>query len=84
VNYADRPLPSYADDIFIVKIFWKRVNIHQDQYMQLTLSRMAYTQLLNEIDRGISGACYRVIDGDKNVHRINKYELRNLVAWERR
>ena len=36
------------------------------------------------MDRGINGAYYKVIDASQEVHRINKYEIRNFVAWETR
>lgn len=70
---------TFASDTFIVRIFWKDAN---EETLQITLSRIAYTQFLYDVDTGISGALYKVLDSNKRVHRINKYSIRNIVAWE--
>ncbi|KKN28192.1 hypothetical protein LCGC14_0856930 [marine sediment metagenome] len=81
MDYDDK---TYASDTFLIRFFWKTVRAGQASYLQLTVSRIVYTQLINEMDRGINGAYYKVIDASQEVHRINKYEIRNFVAWETR
>ena len=82
MDYGDRPSETYASDIFIIRFFWKAKEAAYASYLQLTVSRMSYTQLMNDMDRGISGAFYKVVDTRKDVHRVNKYSIRNFVAWE--
>ncbi len=71
---------SYASDTFFVRFFWKEPSTAQ--YLQLTVSRIAYTQLMSDMDRGISGAFYKILESNKNVHRLNKYSIRNVEAWK--
>ncbi len=80
MNYDDKI--SYASDTFFVRFFWKTVRPTQGHYLQLTISRIAYTQLMSDLDSGIAGVFYKILDANKRVHRINKYDIRNVVAWE--
>lgn len=75
MNYDDK---TYASDLFFVKIFWKQ----SKPELIMNLSRIAYTQLMSDLDSGIAGVFYKILDANKRVHRINKYDIRNVVAWE--
>jgi hypothetical protein len=67
---------------YFLRIFWKKTNL-QDAYLQIQVSKVAMNQFLNEVDRGISGAFYKIVDANKHIHRINKYSIRNTVVFPR-
>ncbi len=68
---------QYDSENFIVRCLWKSP---KSIPLQLTLSKVSHTGLMKQIDRGITGAFYKVVDAERQVHRINKYEVRNFVA----
>ncbi len=77
MSYEDR-----ISDRFWVRIFWKRPNDFSGQFMQILVSEVSYTKFIHEVDRGITAIFYKVVDAQKSVHRINKYEIQNIVAWK--